>query len=149
MFNPSREQARRFLVDAWAKYARSEPLTPLEQMAVEIIAAHPEYHRYFEHSERDLERDWRPEGGETNPFLHVSLHLAIAEQLAIDQPPGIRALHDALAAQYEGDTHRARHDLLEALGETLWQAQRTGTAPDGALYLRLGRERLRERSDVR
>ncbi len=142
MFNPSRDQARRFLIAAWAKYGRSEPLSPLEQMAVEVIAAHPEYHRYFAEPERFVDQDWRPEGGETNPFLHVSLHLAIAEQLAIDQPPGIRALHDALAAQYEGDTHRARHDLLEALGETLWQAQRAGTGPDGALYLRLARARL-------
>lgn len=145
MFNPSRDQARRFLIDAWAKYGRGEPLTSLEQMAVEVIAMHPEYHRYFEAPDRYLATDWRPEGGETNPFLHVSLHLAIAEQLSIDQPPGIRALHDALAAQYDGDTHRARHDLLEALGETLWQAQRAGTGPDGALYLRLARDRLRHR----
>jgi hypothetical protein len=134
MYTPSREEARRFLAAAWAKYRAAAPLSALEQMAAEIIAQHPEYHALIEQPERALDRDYPPEAGEVNPFLHLSLHLAIAEQLAIDQPPGIRAHFDRLAAA-RGDEHAALHAVQECLSEVIWHAQRHGTAPDGALYL--------------
>ena len=76
-----------------------------------------------------------------NPFLHLGFHLAIQEQLDIDQPSGIRAIHAQLAAKHD-DEHAATHEILECLGETLWQSQRTGTPLDGALYLNLMRQRL-------
>ena len=134
MFNPSRDEARRFLVGAWTKFRAREPLSALEQTAAELIALHPEYHPIVEAPERHLDRDWQPEGGEANPFLHLSLHLAVAEQLAIDQPPGIRAEFDRIRAA-RGDEHAALHALLECLGEVVWTAQRHGTAPDAQLYL--------------
>jgi len=134
MFAPSRDEARRFLADAWAKYRAGQSLSGLEQRVVEIVALHPEYHGLLEHVERHVDRDWTPEGGATNPFLHLSLHLAVAEQVAIDQPTGIRAEYERIRAA-RGDAHAALHELLECLGETVWQAQRAGTAPDGALYL--------------
>jgi hypothetical protein len=134
MFNPSRDEARRFLIGAWTKFREREPLSALERMAAELIALHPEYHPIVEAPERHLDRDWQPEGGEANPFLHLSLHLAVAEQLAIDQPPGIRAEFDRIRAA-RGDEHAALHALLECLGEVVWTAQRHGTAPDAQLYL--------------
>ena len=134
MFNPSRDEARRFLVGAWTKFRAREPLSALEQTAAELIALHPEYHPIVEAPERHLDRDWQPEGGEANPFLHLSLHLAVAEQLAIDQPPGIRAEFDRIRAA-RGEEHAALHALLECLGEVVWTAQRHGTAPDAQLYL--------------
>jgi hypothetical protein len=134
MFTPSRDEARRFLMDAWAKYRARGALSPLEQIAVGIIALHPEYHALLESGERSLVRDYGPEGGEINPFLHLSLHLAVAEQLSIDQPPGIRAEFERLRAA-RADEHAALHEVLECLGETLWQAQRLGSAPDATLYL--------------
>ena len=136
MFSPSRDEARRFLVEAWAKYRAGQPLSGLETMAAGLIALHPEHHAMLDAPERSLERDWRPENGDVNPFLHLSLHLAIAEQLAIDQPPGIRAEYERLCAA-RGDAHDALHDVLECLGEVLWQAQRAGSGPDAALYLAL------------
>ena len=134
MFAPTREEARRFLVDAWRKYRASQPLSELEQKAVALIAMHPEYHALLEAPERHLDRDYAPEQGEVNPFLHLSLHLAVAEQLAIDQPPGIAAQYERLRAS-RGDEHAALHAIVECLGEVIWQAQRTGSAPDAALYL--------------
>lgn len=134
MFNPSRDQARRFLVDAWRKRRDTLPATPLETMAADIVALHPEYHPLLEAGDEALAREWTPEDGETNPFLHLSLHLAIAEQLQIDQPPGIRAACDALTAKH-GDPHAALHDILDCLGETVWRAQRDRSPPDGAAYL--------------
>ena len=134
MFNPSRDEARRFLIDAWKKRREGQPMTGLEQMAAGIIALHPEYHSLLEAPEVTLDRDWHPESGSMNPFLHLSLHLAVAEQLAIDQPPGIRAQYERIRLA-RGDEHPAQHAVLECLGEVLWGAQRHGSAPDAALYL--------------
>ncbi len=134
MFAPSRDQSRRFLAGAWAKFRAAQPLTALEQLAADVVANHPEYHPLVEDAERYLDRDWKPEAGEANPFLHLSLHLAIAEQLAIDQPPGIRAHFERLRAA-RGDEHDALHALVECLGEVIWQSQRTATPPDANVYL--------------
>jgi hypothetical protein len=134
MFAPSRDEARRFVVDAWGKYRAGAPLTGLERLAAGIVAMHPEYHAVVEDPDRHLERDYRPEAGAVNPFLHLSLHLAVAEQLGIDQPRGIRAHFDRLALA-RGDEHAALHAILDCLGEVLWHAQRHGTGPDAAVYL--------------
>jgi uncharacterized protein DUF1841 len=134
MFNPSRDEARQFLIGAWAKYRSQQALTALEKIAAGLVAMHPEYHAILEHPDRHVERDYSPEAGDINPFLHLSLHLAVAEQLAIDQPPGIRAQFERLRAA-RGDEHGALHAVLECLGEVIWTAQRQRTPPDAALYL--------------
>jgi hypothetical protein len=134
MYAPTRDEARRFMVDAWRKYKATEPLSGLEQIAVNLIARHPEYHATLEDPSRTLERDYAPEAGAINPFLHLSLHLAVAEQLSIDQPPGIRAHFERLRAA-RGDEHAALHAVVECLGETIWQAQRNGGGPDADVYL--------------
>jgi hypothetical protein len=133
MFAPSRDQARSFLFDTWSKYRRGEALAGLEQIALGVMLLHPEYHAMLEQPERYLERDYGPDSGGLNPFLHLSLHLAIAEQLSIDQPSGIRA-HFQRLAQRLGE-HDALHAVLECLAETIWQAQRLGAAPDQQAYL--------------
>lgn len=134
MFAPTRDEARGFLLEAWRKYCAGEPLSGLEQTAAQLIAMHPEYHAVIAAPRQHLDRDYRPEQGDINPFLHLSLHLAVAEQLAIDQPPGIVAHYERLRAA-RGDAHEALHALLECLGEVVWQAQRAGTGPDARLYL--------------
>ena len=141
MFNPSRDEARTFLIDAWAKQRAQQPLSALERIAAGLIAMHPEYHATFEHPDRHVEREYSPEAGDINPFLHLSLHLAVAEQLAIDQPAGIRAQFERLRAT-RGDEHAALHAVLECLGEVIWSAQRMRAAPDATLYLEcLARQR--------
>lgn len=134
MFNPSRDQARRFFFDTWRKYRDSAPLTDLEKVALDVILLHPEYHPLLDDPDRYLDRDYTPEEGQLNPFLHLSLHLAIEEQLGIDQPRGIRERYDRLVRAL-GSEHDARHVILECLGETIWSAQRAGTAPDEQAYL--------------
>lgn len=134
MFNPSRDQARQFLIDAWAKRRQRLPGTALETLAADLIEQHPEYHALLDDGDAALEREWTPEDGATNPFLHLSLHLAVAEQLQIDQPPGIRTVYEALL-QRHGEAHTAQHAILDCLGETLWRSQRDRSTPDGAAYL--------------
>ena len=132
MFNPSREEVRRFFIETWRKQRAGEILTPLEAMAADWIAEHPEYHETL--SDESAGVDYTPEAGRTNPFLHLSMHLAISEQLSIDQPPGIRAAHDRLAARL-GSLHEAQHAIIECLGETIWEAQRQNAPLDSDAYL--------------
>lgn len=134
MFNPSRDQSRDFLFSLWEKHRVQAPLTALESMALAIVLEHPEYQAVLADRERHLDRDWKPEAGETNPFLHLMMHVAIEEQVSIDQPPGIRAAIERLAAS-KGSMHAARHEVMECLGEVIWQSQRNGAAFDNAAYL--------------
>lgn len=142
MFAPTREESRRFFFDTWEKFRRGEPLQGLQRVALEVILQHPEYHPILGDRERYADRDYRPESGEPNPFLHLALHVAVEEQLAIDQPRGIAAAYRRLAAK-TGSEHDAKHRVLECLGETLWRAQRDGTPPDEALYLECLERQLR------
>lgn len=134
MFNPSRDQVRDFFFDLWAKSKAGTPLTPLESMALSIVLEHPEYHEVLGNPERYRDRVWTPEGGEANPFLHLSVHLAIEEQLSIDSPPGIRAAVGALESKF-GNAMDARHAVMDCLVEQVWQAQRNGAPFDNATYL--------------
>ncbi len=134
LFQPNREQARRFFIDAWRKYREQSPLEPMEAMAVEHILRHPEYHALLADEEAGLDRQWSPALGETNPFLHLALHLAIGEQLSIDQPAGIVARYQRIL-QRLGDEHAAQHAAMECLVEMIWQAQRYHLPPDAEAYL--------------
>ena len=124
---------RRHYLEAWRRHRSGLPLEPLQHQLVALIEQHPEYHGLLDDPEA-LARDWTPESGQANPFLHLGLHLAIREQVATDRPAGIAAVHRELAARL-ADPHEAEHRMLERLGEALWQAQRSGTAPDEAAYL--------------
>ncbi len=143
MFNPSRDQVRQFFCAAWKKHLERLPVVGAEIAAADIAARHPEYHALLASPEMALNQDWTPDGGQMNPFLHLSLHLAIHEQLSIDQPPGIRAAFDSLRARM--DAHEAEHVLLECLGETIWRAQRQGTAMDAQAYIEAIRLRAGQR----
>lgn len=133
MFNPTRDQVRQFFCDAWKKHLEHLPLVGAEITATDIVARHPEYHAVLIEPESALTKEWSPEGGAMNPFLHLSLHLAIYEQISIDQPPGIRAAFDKLRSRMA--QHDAEHVLLECLGETIWRAQRQGQAMDALAYI--------------
>jgi hypothetical protein len=137
----SREDLRRSYADAWAKRIAQAPLTPLEALITDVIAAHPEYQALVADPRKAEEFDAAAAAPVENPFLHMGLHLAVREQVSIDRPPGVRELQRQLLAA-QGDPHQAEHALMEALGETLWQAQRAGRAPDETQYLNLVRERL-------
>jgi hypothetical protein len=116
---------------AWRGYREGRPLAGIEALALDVMLQHPEYHETLEHPERYRDRDYVDE---SNPFLHMSLHLALEEQLSIDQPPGIRRAWQALLAR-AGERHRALHEALECLAETVWRSQRDGLPPDAAAYL--------------
>ena len=134
MFNPSRDESRDFLFEAWRKYSAIEPLTALESIAVGVIAEHPEYHALLTNRDKTIARDYVPEAAETNPFLHISMHIAIREQIAIDQPRGVQNAHTTLSQQLDS-AMLAEHEMMDCLAEMIWQAQRNRTAPDAEIYL--------------
>jgi hypothetical protein len=133
VFNPSRDDVRRFFCEAWSKRVRGELVTPLEASALKWVDRHPEYHALLEDAEAALGADFSVGRGDSNPFLHLSMHLAIEEQLSIDQPPGIRGAFTQLAAR-SGSEHDAAHDVMECLGRVLWESQR-GVLPADALAI--------------
>ncbi len=132
MFNPSRDQAREFWFDAWRKFNAQASLTALEKIAIDIAVRHPEYHPMLERTDANVARDFPVEAGITNPYLHLSMHMAIAEQISINQPVGITDVYKTLCVQ-KGDEHAAQHEVMDCLGEMIWHAQRHRTPPDPAI----------------
>ncbi len=124
---------RRFFRESWRRRQAGEPLEGVARLVAEVVAAHPEYHALLADPEAEG-RDWTPEQGETNPFLHMGLHVGLAEQLQTDRPAGIVALYQRLVRACD-DPHQADHRLMECLGQVLWEAQRNQTLPDEAGYL--------------
>lgn len=134
MFTPSQDDVRRFFCETFRKHEAREILTPLEAIARDWVAQHPEYATAFADVESALIKDYSVEQGIENPYLHLSMHLSIAEQISIDQPLGIRAIYEALARRL-GSEHAAHHQIMECLGEMIWRSQRDGLPPDGAAYI--------------
>lgn len=134
MFQPSQHDVRRFFCEAFRKQRDGLPATPIETLAAQWVAEHPEYHAELADVEAALEASWAVEDGRTNPFLHLSMHLTIVEQCSIDQPRGIREAVERLAARH-GSLHQAHHEVMECLGRMVWTSQRSGLPPDGQAYL--------------
>lgn len=140
MFQPSQHDVRRFFCAAWRRRRAGEPLAPMDAMAADWIDEHPEYHADLADEEAALAAVYAVEDGRTNPFLHLAMHLSIAEQCSIDQPLGIRQAVQLLAAR-RGSLHEAHHEVMECLGEMIWSSQRSGLPPDGLAYLEAVRRR--------
>lgn len=134
MYGTDREAMRRVFTDAWRKANGNEPLQPLERLIAEVIAEHPEYHAFLSDTDGGIGRDFPPELGETNPFLHMGLHISIREQLSVDRPPGVVALYRRIRLSV-GDAHAAEHRIIDCLAQSLWEAQRAGGTPDETRYL--------------
>ena len=134
MFTPSQADVRRFFCSVYAKSRTSQPLEAIETIASQWIDEHPEYQADFMNTEAALEKVYGVEGGQINPFLHLSMHLSISEQCSIDQPRGIRQAVELLTARRRS-LHDAHHETMECLGRMVWESQRSGRPPDGAAYI--------------
>ena len=134
MFGTDRDSLRRYYCTVWDKACAGQPLEPLERIIAEAIRAHPEYQPALTDAETALGREYTPELGQTNPFLHLGMHIAIHEQLGSNRPAGILDVYQRLCRR-AGDSHAAEHRMMECLGETLWEAQRAGREPDERAYL--------------
>jgi hypothetical protein len=140
MFQPSQHDVRRFFCEAWRKQRDGLPLMPMEAMAADWVTEHPEYHADLADVDAAVGASYSVEDGRTNPFLHLAMHLSIAEQCGIDQPTGIRQAVSLLAAR-RNTLHAAHHEVMECLGEMIWASQRSGLPPDGQAYIEAVRRR--------
>ena len=132
MFGQDRTKLRHFFLACWQKKDHGQPLEPLEKIVVEVVTQHPEYHTFL--NEDALDKEWTPEQGATNPFLHMGMHITLTEQLGSNRPRGIREAYGKIVAKI-GDTHAAEHKMMDCLGLVLWEAQRQGRIPDEQAYL--------------
>jgi len=130
MFGNDRNQLRQMYKTAWEKFQLQQALTPLEVQIVDVIKEHPEYHDFV----TQLDQDFLPELGKTNPFLHMGLHLGLREQLSTNRPIGIVAIYKKLI-KFKGSVHDAEHSMIDCLAETMWSSQANNTPPDEADYL--------------
>ena len=133
MFQPSQADVRRFFCGVYDKLIRQAPMEPIETLAGGWIEQHPEYHRTLADLDQALADMQQVQSAQENPFLHLSMHLALREQVGTDRPAGIAALHARLAARH--GRMDAEHRMMEALGRALWEAQRAGRLPDERAYL--------------
>ena len=134
MFTPSQADVRRFFCAVYAKTKANQPLEAIETIASQWMEEHPEYHPDFADGALALEKMYDVEGGKTNPFLHLSMHLSISEQCSIDQPRGIRQAVELLTAKRDS-LHDAHHEAMDCLGQMVWESQRAGRPPDGSAYI--------------
>ena len=134
MFTPSQADVRRFFCAVYAKKQAAQPMEALEVIASQWLAEHPEYDTEFADSRSALEKMYDIKDGKTNPFLHLSMHLSISEQCSIDQPRGIRQAVELLTAKRDS-LHDAHHEVMDCLGQMVWESQRAGRPPDGAAYI--------------
>ncbi len=134
MFGNDRRQLRRFFTNSWSKQKSGAPMEPMEKIVAGIIQQHPEYHSMLEQQDQALEKDYLPEAGESNPFLHMSMHISLQEQISTNRPSGITASYRKLNMK-TGDSHETEHMMMECLGRMLWEAQRNNRMPDEIAYL--------------
>lgn len=142
MYSSDRRKMRQPFIDTWTKGKKGETLTPIEQMLFDVIRDHPEYHSILDQPEFALEADWPPEMGVSNPFLHMSMHLSLREMVQTDRPPGIRQVFGELQLK-KGDPLDAEHEMIDCLGEALWQAQQDGQPPDESTLMECLRDKLK------
>ena len=134
MFSPSQADVRRFFCSTYSKALAGLPLEAIETIAAQWMDEHPEYAANFADEAAALRAMGDVKDGQTNPFLHLSMHLSISEQCSIDQPRGIRQAVELLTHR-RNSLHQAHHEAMECLGAMLWESQQSGRAPDGHAYI--------------
>jgi len=143
LFSQNRNEIRQFYLTAWHKHNQAQALEPIEQIIINVIQQHPEYHALLSDREQALAKDYTPEDGAVNPFLHMGMHIALTEQLATNRPKGITASYQALLKQQQ-DAHQVEHLLMDCLGEMIWTAQKLNQSPDEKAYLKCIRKLLKK-----
>lgn len=133
MFGNNRNELRQVYLSCWQLKKNSLPMDAMQEVVANIVELHPEYHDLLE-NEDSVDKDFSAETGESNPFLHMSMHIALHEQISTNRPQGINACYQALCLKL-GGAHDAEHAMMDCLGEALWLAQRNQSAPDEDKYL--------------
>ena len=132
-YTSERDKLRQVYTDVWQKVKLNQPMVALEKMIARVIEMHPEYHAML-NNEKHLGNEYLPEMGETNPFLHMGMHLGLQEQVSLDRPSGIQQIYQQLGEQ-TGSVEKTEHAMMDCLAESLWLSQKYQTEPDEQKYL--------------
>jgi len=130
VFSQDRSKQRKFLANSWQKHINGEILEPLELQLALIVQKHPEYHALI----NDINLEYFPEQGKTNPFLHINLHLALQDQLTLNQPNEINDIYKKLIVIHS-DTHEVEHMMMECIAEMIFNSQKNNNTLDQNKYL--------------
>ncbi|KEI35892.1 hypothetical protein FRA_26c02050 [Francisella sp. W12-1067] len=133
ILSQDRDQLRKLFIDSWQKFQDRQPLTAIEEQISRIIELHPEYHNQI--NINNIDKDYSPEMGQINPFLHISLHLAVIEQIQTNRPAGIASIYTKLLAKYNFDEHKVQHIMIDYLAEEMWKSQKYNALPEDKVYL--------------
>lgn len=133
LYGENRQDHRQIFFEVWRKQQNHEPLDPLEKKILSILIQHPEYHFIFANPEKFIDTEYFPELGETNPYLHLSLHLTVLEQIQTNQPLGITALYQQTVAYFQ-DVHEAEHCIMDSLAKSLYELMRENKPFDEKAY---------------
>ena len=133
IFSHDRMELRKLFFSAWQKHLNKSTITDLEQQIIRVIEYHPEYHHFLAHLD-NLDKDFPVESGESNPFLHMSLHISLIEQVVTNRPYGINNIYQRLCQKHQ-DEHQVHHKMMDYLAESIWSAQKNNLPPDEKKYL--------------
>jgi hypothetical protein len=135
IFGDDRKQLRKMYFDVWNKAQNKKPMTPLEIQIADVIGIHPEYHQQLTADPNDkIDKDYQTQVGESNPFLHMGLHLGLREQIATSRPQGIKQIFIQITKSVN-NSHLAEHLCMDVLSQFIWEAQSSGKAPNDEKYL--------------
>jgi hypothetical protein len=95
----------------WEASNQGIPLHDEEhQRLAEVLQQHPQYHNAWEFADQIEDVEYVIDG--VNPFLHVTFHSIIENQLATGDPPEVRAALQRLLRK-----RLSRHDAIHRLAQ--------------------------------
>lgn len=129
MFTNNRDAYRKAFATVWQKHQKNISLDPQELQLLQVMLLHPEYESIYSEATQAQEYSL-----EENPYIHLSLHLTLREQIALNRPKGMTEIYNALMQQ-ENNAHTCEHEMMNVLANLLWQAQQSGNMPSEEIYL--------------
>jgi hypothetical protein len=136
-----RESNRQRLHEVWVAAKAGRPLAGEEAAYAKAMLDHPEYHNAWEFADQVGAAEYVVDGA--NPFLHITVHVIIENQLAQGDPPEVAKTLERLLGQGMG-RHGAIHAIAAAFMEVAFPAFQGREPFNTKRYIkkvrRLGRE---------
>lgn len=130
MYTNNRDTYRQTFANTWQKHLKGTTLDAVESELLAVILLHPEYHSLFDSAQKE-KQEFIPE---ENPYIHMSLHMAIREQIRMDKPLGTKEIYNNLQ-KIKQNPHEVEHIMMTVMAKLLWESQQSGVMPNDDTYL--------------
>lgn len=134
LYSSNRQALRQVFFDTYHKHQQGLPLEAMEKTVIDVILKHPEYHRILDNPKQYQNKDYFPDLGEENPFLHMSGHIGLREQISTNRPHGIKAIYDKLLSKIHCE-QTVEHEMMDCMLHVLFTAQKENQPPSDQAYL--------------